>query len=278
MACVVNGVETQKKIGYPVQVATLSPVETSLRLHKRGDGQDYDYGHLPLELLEWERCYAGVEGLPMLEEAIKNDISQLEKHLLQFTVSEEQLRGKIQQLQRRMLLCGRILRSMLASYIVFVECDRSSDSYTGSFSGRNYNSGPRDSNEWGDLIQPSERQEFGGPAGEGVLGGHIDLANLSASVGVGGDLYRAMGLQVGILVSMDEYEEVDQMWSGCALHQCSIKLSQFLGDRSAKKWLDEAFQAGRDKEKANEAVTTLFREKLRSEASKLPYGLGGLFE
>src|SRR5205085_1517574 len=82
-------------------------------------------------------------------------------------------------LEDRMLLGFRILLRMMASYRVFLDENWATDTYTGSFSGRNFNSGPRDSNEWEPLSNPSEKPDDAkGPSGEGTFCAHVDVGNL----------------------------------------------------------------------------------------------------
>ena len=63
-------------IGYPVQVVTVSPIETCLRLSKEGKPQDYILGNLALEVDEWERCYSSVPLPSSLIKALADDVGR----------------------------------------------------------------------------------------------------------------------------------------------------------------------------------------------------------
>jgi len=150
------------EIGYPVQVVTLSPIETSLRMTKNlpTDSQNYDYDNVNLEVMELQRVYANS---PPLSEAtllaIEADVTKLREYHTgavtnavtngHATEADKQLiEPAMVKVRERMQLAMKIMRNAVASYLVFINNGHSSDSYTSSFAGRNFASGPRDSNDW----------------------------------------------------------------------------------------------------------------------------------
>lgn len=408
MPMVVSGVEGQGTIGYPVEVATMAPLETSLRLYKRRANQDYDYGHLPLEILEWERCYAKVPVPELLAKGIEMDIERLGSEIIpriirddaidevrkryysanlgeleraveedvqaQLLLAEGELQGEyeraiqsknpysgynrlltletagsaeerakraqekfreqlrtkrekelrgasvaakarfeeilaqheqqiaeevekktrertelhlqekrlaIEDLRNRMLLAARIMHGMLATYVIFVDHGWATDTYTGSFSGRNYNSGVRDSNEWGEFVEPSEKTTLGGRAGEGLLRAHIDIGNIPTAIGTDGDVFLSMGLAdiwhtggVDLGTHHDLVLKCNLMWTGCALHKCATEITAFFA--RAKLALDEIWEKADDR--SNESIVKAYRKKIAQLANTLPYGLGDVFK
>ncbi|MGW9346470.1 hypothetical protein [Nocardiopsis flavescens] len=198
-----------RAVGYPAQVVTASPVETSLRFSKDGGKQDYDLGHLRLDVAELSRCYR-TDSLPAsVRDAVRKEAAALAAHIVErydspyagTTVREigrygsvGEVAARVAFLEERTLLAFAVIRRAFASWKVFLDHGWASDSYTGSFSGRNFNSGPRDSNEWGPLDRPSERQEHTGPAGDGPLCLDVDISNLAQLLCPKGDLYKVLGL------------------------------------------------------------------------------------
>jgi hypothetical protein len=237
-----------KLIGYPVQVVTVSPIETSLRISKEGNQQDYILGDLGLEVAEWERCYADVTLPPSVALAIDRDLTFLEQeirqHVADLKVSwptavgypDTDLPARLAFLGRRMVLALKMIHRAFTSWKVYLDASWASDTYTGSFSGRNFNSGPRDSNDWGPLDRPTEGQELDGkPAGEGFLCVHIDVANLANLLGNAGDVYKMLELlKGGAAVASKEdddglYYQAKFMWAGSTLTQFAIGISQVCG-------------------------------------------------
>jgi len=146
------------EIGYPVQVVTLSPIETSLRMFKNSpnDPQNYDYDNVDLEVMELQRVYANSPPLSDATlQAIDADVAKLREYhtaaATQYNVPDQQkqlIEPAMVKVRERMQLAMKIMRNAVASYLVFINSGRSSDSYTSSFAGRNFASGPRDSNDW----------------------------------------------------------------------------------------------------------------------------------
>ncbi|MFC0040498.1 hypothetical protein [Actinomadura rayongensis] len=235
-------------IGYPVQLVTASPVETCLRLSREGNAQDYVLGDPLLEADEWQRCFTSVPVPAAVAKAIDDDLAALEADIRAYVdkndwttvvgYPEAELGTRLALLRRRMSLAVQATYLALASWQVFLSAGWASDTYTGSFSGRNFNSGPRDSNEWGPLDRPSEAQEYGKPAGEGELCLHIDLANLRGLLTTSGELQKALLLSAGTYPSREEgdaaYYEATGLWAGCALAELSIAVTRALSDATRK--------------------------------------------
>ncbi|WP_132630263.1 hypothetical protein [Nonomuraea mesophila] len=250
-------------IGYPAQIVTCSPVETSLRIYKQGHDQDYVYYNLDLELAEWERCYTNLVLPPGVVESVEEDIKALDADIrayakLQGLVElEEGLPDRLRSLQRRMLLAYKIMWQALLSWWVFLDNRWASDTYTGSFSGRNFNSGPRDSNEWGPLDRPSEDQTPG-KGGEGQLCLHIDLSNLGNLCALKGELQTMLEL-IGPDMDAETRYEGKWIWKDCRLYSFSVALAQILG--RAKSRLDSdiwpAAQKVAEEERAEQIAQAL---------------------
>ncbi|ADJ47216.1 hypothetical protein AMES_5391 [Amycolatopsis mediterranei S699] len=282
----------KKGISWPAQVVTVSDRETSLRLTKQGTDQDYDYRAPALELLEWERVYAGSAFPAKLQEVIHKDVEDLISTMttaIERLIPKEEARSWVDALpakrallERRALLAARVISSALASWTVFVENGLASDTYTGSFSGRNFNSGPRDSNEWGPFSRGSVRSDHQAPAGEGKYCGHVDLGNLAETLGMPGSrVFAAVGLTQGTSVpslraveksdgsdeDFNTLRDLDLLWTESALYRLAIELGQFF--RQAKVKLDEIAQT-RAKEvwgtdlPIDEQVVVQFRAALES--------------
>lgn len=216
-----DGVKGSKEVGFPAQVVTCAPMETSLRIWKEGTDQDYDYNDIDLELIEWERCYESIV-IDDCEALINADIIELQKEYLSKFAAfrdaieeayeydkmvEAQQKNLDQQMSkalethmkgldpdgaknvektnermaRRIRLAYRAFLAVLGSYVVFAHRGWASDRSTGSFSGRNFNSGPRDSNQWGE-----------GALADG--GSAVDARGLQETLAPGGKLYSAIGL------------------------------------------------------------------------------------
>lgn len=253
-------------ISWPAQVVTVSDRETSLRLAKQNNDQDYDYGAPALELLEWERAYAGSAFPAKLRELVLADVEEvvltMTKAVDRLSTKEyaltwtQELPARRALLERRMVLAAQVISSVLASWTVFVDNGWASDTYTGSFSGRNFNTGPRDSNEWGPFSRGSVRSDHKAPAGEGRYCGHVDLGNLTETLGMPGSrVFAAVGLirdtSVPSLRAVakagaddEEFNDLlglDTVWTESALYRLAVELGQFL--RQAKGKLDEIAKA-----------------------------------
>lgn len=235
-------------IGYPVQLVTASPVETCLRLSRENNAQDYVLHHPLLEADEWQRCFTSVPVPTVVTRAIDDDLAALEAEIRAYVdqndwttvvgYPETELATRLALLRRRMFLAVQATYLALASWQVFLSAGWASDTYTGSFSGRNFNSGPRDSNEWGPLDRPSEAQEYGKPAGDGELCLHIDLANLRGLLSANGEIQKALRLSPGTYPDKSEgdsaYYEAESLWTGCALADLSLVVTRALSDATRK--------------------------------------------
>ncbi|MET9224627.1 hypothetical protein [Lentzea sp. NPDC003310] len=254
-------------ISWPAQVVTVSERETSLRLAKQNNDQDYDYGAPTLELLEWERAYADSAIPAKLRQLVLADVEEvvlaMTKAVDRVYPAEQALTwmqglpARRELLERRMVLAARVISSVLASWTVFVDNGWASDTYTGSFSGRNFNTGPRDSNEWGPFSRGSVRSDHQASAGEGKYCGHVDLGNLAETLGMPGSrVFAAVGLlrdtaapSLRALETAGAEDEVfndllglDTVWKESVLCRLGMEIGQFL--RQAKEKLDEIAKAG----------------------------------
>lgn len=308
-------------IGFPVQIVTVAPCETSLRIYKtKGSNskQNYDYDCPALELEEWHRCYKHfvIPGEDEQDRLMEIDLSKLRVFLLKNQVwahnpdgyntviqldeyfdhdqkEIEELYGEavdtiLAPVLPKMRIIFRILHGVAASYISFLNLDWASDSYTGSFSGRNYNSGPRDSNEWGDFIRSSSQATGTTPAGEGPFCGSVDAGQLGGLVGFGGDLIQEFDLRLRRLpLSPIDWSLEDglQLWEGFVLYgyltsfnrlmtQATERLRGLAEEYRAQLLLvnDESFGA------LNKRICLEYRTWLRKEAESLPSTLGVLFQ
>jgi hypothetical protein len=231
-------------IGYPAQIVTGSPVETSLRLTKTGSGQDYDYGSPRLELVEWERCYAPVPLPGRFVQDVETDRAWLGTVITKYVADnggdwgrvvgypQAELADRLDFLARRMRLALRVVRRAFAAWQTFLDFGWATDSYTGSFAGRNFNSGPRDSNEWGPLARPSEGQIPGTSAGEGYLCAHVDIGNFRGTFGALGEMYGALGLLAGPQYGVDDGEtganslyDARLMWPKCTVDKVAAAVT-----------------------------------------------------
>lgn len=212
-----------KESGYPVQVVSGGPGETSLRVYKKSthtftDPQDYDYEFLELELAEWERVHGGIPIPGDVEKKLEKDARELAEliGLKDFKI-----------LLQRMLCAFRLMAVMLASYVAFVQAGWASDTYTGAFSGRNFAGGPRDANEWGLLGRLGRPND--GPAKPGTACATVDLTDLAVTLAKVSDVTQMLEI-IGLSgVSLLSEEDVEA-WSERTLGMASDAIAKLKGE------------------------------------------------
>lgn len=188
--------------GYPVEVVTCGPSESSLRIYKRGEVQDYDYDWLELELAEWDRIHGEV---PVPLEIAKLLVVDAKRFKDDLGIGETEL-------LLRLRTTYRVLSVILASWVSFLRRGWATDAGTGSFAGRNFGGGPRDSNEWGPIVlNPNAVTKRA----------LVDLADLSQTIT--SDLPKMMGL-----FSNNDLDAPDT-WPNAALVRITRALESFLG-------------------------------------------------
>ena len=122
----------------PAQIISLASGETSLRLTRPGDDDSYLYGNIEIETREWERITKGIILGPEVKGLILKDFN-IVKHL---NSNEKMIRNRI-------AILYKLTQVFYGSWLAFVHKKWITDLSTGSFDGRNFSSGPRDSNQWG---------------------------------------------------------------------------------------------------------------------------------
>jgi hypothetical protein len=269
---ILEGIQS-KAISYPAQIITCAPCETSLRLYKKKSDQDYDYDCLDLELTEWERCYTSVIIPNEDRERINQDAVlagvELQKKLKEMQVKQleqSELDILTEKLRRQMSLAYKMMLVMFASYTTFLKYEWATDTYTGSFSGRNFNSGPRDANQWGLLATPAK-------PGKAKICGEVDLIDLPETIAEA--MFQALGLIIDVYrpfaeihqklhASLEEKDDDLQiLWRKCLVTRMSTAIQFFFGVEAKAKLLNLAkqFSSGDLKTQSNQ-IGLAFQEYL----------------
>ncbi|MBD2206943.1 hypothetical protein H6G33_31200 [Calothrix sp. FACHB-1219] len=186
-----EGNKPEPTISYPSQIITCAPYETSLRLHKLKSAQDYDYDYLELELLEWQRCYGSImipnADIRNINKTVQDFISAEKKIMAEEGINlkeEDELLNQLikdsQELEERMHLAYKIIVVIITSYVAFLKNGWATDAYTSSFAGRNFNTGPRDANVWGEMARKSK--DVDPKNGKFTICAEVDLNEISQTI------------------------------------------------------------------------------------------------
>ena len=199
-------VSNEHFIGMPAQITSVAPNETALRIYKQhGDAQNYDFGHVELEMAEWLRATAHLtlpKGLSELYSADLRTVKAAPSALYDPAKREQ-----------RLLLAYKLTFAFFGSYAVFAKRGWTSHTQSGSFSGRNFNVGPRDSNEWGPTVR----------------GIQVDANAVGEVIGTRGLLNIALGIESredALLV--DDETVLKQLNYSRLVHTLSFVVAQFV--------------------------------------------------